>query len=171
MGSLEAEIDASFYNLVHQLSVAAGREPVERRQQRRSQFVCTQRIALRRGPGTPDESEFIEVKCQDLTQRGFSFLLPSEPLFHFLVVAFGAPPNVIYISARVTHSEQVLVYQSGLIERSPEGGIPTDNPSQPARRMVLVGCEFVERLHRDATHAPCLEPSMAAPPAPLSEVS
>lgn len=146
MGSLDAEIDASFYNLVHQLSVAAGGPLGERRQERRSRFVATQRVALRRAPGLPDEAEFIEVQCHDLTRNGFSFFLPGEPSMRFLVVALGAPPNVIYVSTRVTHTEQVLVYDSGLIERCGNGSVPDDSKARSARRMVLVGCTFVERL-------------------------
>ncbi len=146
MGLLEAEIDASFYNLVHQLSKAAGGPRHERRQARRSQFVSTQRIALRRAPGIPDEAEFIDVQCHDLNRRGFSFFLPAEPSFESLVVAFGVPPNIIHISARVTHAEPVLVYQSGLIERFSEESGPAGAQSPAARRMVLVGCTFIERL-------------------------
>ncbi len=148
MGSLEAEIDASFYNLVYQLSAATSNPASDRRRQRRSRFVATQRIALRRAPGIPHESEFIEVQCHDLTRGGFSFLLPSEPSFHFLVVAFGIAPNTIYVSARVTHCEPVLVHDSGLIERigardaSDEAGAK----GKAGKRMVLVGCSFIERL-------------------------
>lgn len=146
MGSLEAEIDASFYNLVHQLSAAVGGPTSDRRRQRRSRFVATQRIALRRAPGIPDESEFIEVQCHDLNRQGFSFLMAGEPSFHFLVAAFGTPPHVIYLSARVTYSEPVVVHESGLIERCTDSGGPNGARPSPARRMVLVGCEFTERL-------------------------
>ena len=157
MGSLEAEIDASFYNLVHQLSAMGGDSPADRRRQRRSRFVATQRIALRRSPGIPDEAEFIEVQCQDLNRGGFSFLLPSEPSFHFLVVAFGTTPNTIYISARVTHSERVLVHESGLIERLGDGGEPNESMSSSAKRMVLVGCSFIERLTTSRNPLPVVE--------------
>jgi hypothetical protein len=146
MGSLEAEIDASFYNLVHQLSTATDGCGSERRRERRLRFVSTQRVALRRAPGIPDESEFIEIQCHDLTRKGFSFFLPSEPSLRFLVVALGIPPNVIYISARITHTEPVLVYDSGVLERLGDGGVPDDSESRSARRMVLVGCTFVDRL-------------------------
>ncbi len=146
MGSLEAEIDASFYNLVHQLSAAAGGPAGDRRRQRRSRFVATQRIALRRAPGIPDESEFFEVQCHDLNRQGFSFLMAREPSFHFLVAAFGTPPHVICLSARVTYSEPVVVHESGLIERQNDSGGANASKSATPRRMVLVGCEFVERL-------------------------
>ncbi len=146
MGSLEAEIDASFYNLVHQLSAAAGGTNGDRRRQRRSRFVATQRIALRRTPGIPDEGEFIEVQCHDLNRQGFSFLLAGEPSFHFLVVAFGTQPHIVHLSARVTYSEPVLVHEAGLIERVPDAAGPEEGKPSNARRMVLVGCEFIERL-------------------------
>ena len=154
MSSLEAEIDANFYNLVHQLSMAAGGPPAERRHERRSRFVATQRVAFRRTPGIPDETEFTEVQCHDLTRGGFSFFLPSEPKFQLLVVALGTPPNLIHVSARVTHTEPVLVYESGLVERYPDGCIPDGTKSRPVQRRVLVGCTFVERL--DASRQPSL---------------
>ncbi len=157
MGSLEAEIDASFYNLVHQLSAMGGNSPVDRRRRRRSRFVTTQRIALRRTPGIPDEAEFIEVQCHDLNRGGFSFLLRSQPSFHFLVVAFGVAPNTIYISARVTYSEPVLVHKSGLIERLGDGGEPSEAKSSSAKHMVLVGCSFIERLTPSRQLLPLVE--------------
>jgi hypothetical protein len=157
MGSLEAEIDASFYNLVHQLSTVTDGPLADRRQSRRSRFVATHRIALQRAPGIPDEDEFIEVQCHDLNRKGFSFLLSGEPDFRFLVVAFGTSPNVIYLSARVTHAEPVLVYQSGLIERISEGDMPSDSSASPAQRMVLVGCMFMERLTASRQLSPVVE--------------
>ncbi len=157
MSSLEAEIDANFYDLVHQLSMSAGGPMGDRRQERRSRFVAMQRIAFRRTPGIPDEAEFIEVPCHDLTRGGFSFFLPSEPSFRFLVVALGAAPNVIYVSARETHTEQVLVYESGLIERFGEGSVPDETQTKAARRMFLVGCTFIERLTASQRPRPVVE--------------
>lgn len=157
MNSLEAEIDANFYNLVHQLSMAAGGLPAERRHEKRSRFVATQRVAFRGTPGIPDVTEFTEVQCHDLTRGGFSFFLPSEPTLQFLVVALGTPPRVIYVSARVTHTEPVLVYESGLMERYPDGCVPDQTKSQHVRRMILVGCTFVKRLDASRQPSPVVE--------------
>jgi hypothetical protein len=147
MGSLDAEIDANFYNLVHQLATKQQAE-ANRRGADREQFVCLQRIALRRTAGIPDESEFIEVQCHDLTCGGFSFLLPKPPRFHMLVAAFGAPPDVIYVSARVAHTSQVVVDDLGRVLHDEDGRLP-----QGGERMYLVGCTFTERLHRDGAEA------------------
>ncbi len=157
MSSLEAEIDASFYNLVHQLSVSAGGAVAERRHERRSRFVATQRIALCQPPRIPEDDEFIDVPCHDLTCKGFSFFLPVEPDFQVFVVALGARPNVIYMSAGVTHSEPVLVYDSGLIERFSDGSIPAPPTSSSVRRMVRVGCTFIERLTASRKALPVVE--------------
>jgi len=146
MSTLEAEIDASFYNLIHQLSNATDHASGDRRHERRARFVSSQRIALRQTPGIPNESEFIEVQCHDLTRKGFSFFLSSPPRFRYLVVAFGTGSSPIYIAANVTHCEQVLVYESGLMERLGDRSLPDGSESQSAERMFLVGCEFVERL-------------------------
>jgi len=154
MGLLDAEIDANFYTLVHQLADDQRKKSQDRRGVERQQFVCTQRIALRRDAGVPDESEFFEVRCHDLTRQGFSFLLPRAPTFHFLVAAFGAPPDTIYISARVARSQEVLVDSSGNFQANPdEMAVIDDGSPDGPQRMYLVGCSFLERLERPAEAA------------------
>ncbi len=146
MALLENEIDANFYNLIHQLSGSLQQdETTDRRGNRRQVFQTMHRIALRRGTDMPDESEFFEVRCHDLTGSGFSFFLPSKPTFDFLVAAFGIPPSVIYLDAKVSHCDDVLVHPSGLIERIEHAGRQDANV-QAATLMVLVGCRFVRRL-------------------------
>lgn len=150
MAALENEIDVNFYNLIHELVGFPGQDDSgERRGAERKPFPSMQRIAQRRGPGIPEASEFIEVKCHDLTRRGFSFLLPSQPNFHAVVAAFGTPPKVIYVAARVSHYHHVLVYPSGLVKRMEDRAVQVgseDLRSQSATPMVLVGCRFTERL-------------------------
>lgn len=152
MTGLGSEIDASFYNLVHQLAVAKRRETAaERRRRRRQGFQSIQRIALPRKPGIPAETDFVEVRCHDLTRQGFSFLLPSRPTFDLIVAAFGAPPDVIYVLAKVTHCAEVLVSASGSVQPATErGGGPNPRAAADAtaRPMVLVGCRFIERLRK-----------------------
>ena len=148
----DSEIDADFYNLIHQLAGSAEDGPAaERRGDRRQPFRSAQRIAIRRGPGIPDESQFIEVRCHDLTRRGFSFVLPSQPDFDSLVAAFGTPPEVIYVAARVAHCDDVLVYSSGLVQRVADRDQHVghqDRHGRTATPVVLVGCRFTERLHK-----------------------
>ena len=61
-------------------------------------------------PAFPSESEFFEVPCYDLTQRGFSFFVANWPAFDSLVVEFDVPPTKVYAAAEVVRCRQVLVY-------------------------------------------------------------
>ena len=150
MALLESEIDANFYNLIHQLPGSLQKEETaDRRDGRRQVFQAIHRIALRRGPDMPDESEFFEVRCRDLAGGGFSFFLRNKPNFDSLVAAFGIPPNVIYLDAKISHCDDVLVHPSGLIERVDVQTEHVDRQNtdiQVATPMVLVGCRFVRRL-------------------------
>jgi len=146
------EADASFYNLLHQLGgpTHAG-AAVERRKLKREPFPAVQRIAVRRGPWIPSESEFISVRCHDLTRQGFSFLLPQQPSFDRLVAALGAPPDVVYVVAEVVRCTDVLVYPPG--SGKPAWALSgdssyTDPNGQTAIPMVLVGCRFTDRLQK-----------------------
>lgn len=148
----ENAVDASFYNLIHQIVMSdRGGQYSDRRSGKRQPFSSTQRIALRRGSEFPAESEFVAVECHDLTRNGFSFFLPNEPDFDSLVAAFGSPPEVIYVAARVARCSDVLLDSSGRIEYVENGFQETgarDFRGRTATPMVMVGCEFVERLHR-----------------------
>jgi hypothetical protein len=152
MVPLASQLDADFFNLIHRLTSSAGEDqPTERRSQRRQAFLSSQRIAPRRGPGVPDESQFVEVPCYDLSRGGFSFLLPRRPDFDSLAVAFGTPPEVLYMAAEVSHCGDVLVHSSG--EVKPLGVPPSqlddgDRDDPTAVPMVLVGCRFSGRLSR-----------------------
>jgi len=148
----ENEVDATFYNLVHQLAgpmhAAAA---AERRKLPREPFPAVQRIAVRRGRGIPDEREFIEVRCHDLTRQGFSFLLPQQPNFDRLVAALGTPGEVIYAGAEVVQCNDVLVYPPSPGQPAAALSVnlsPTDPAGQTAIPMVLVGCRFTDRLHK-----------------------
>lgn len=149
-----AQIDASFYQLIHQLVGPSLKqdEKAERRGRQRYRFWTRQLVAPWDGGPVPLDEEFGYVQCYDLTCAGFSFFLPAEPTYTSLVAAFGQPPTMIYVGAQVAHCARVLLHASGLVEhidgaraghvsyRSPDG--------QPATPLVLVGCRFVERLER-----------------------
>lgn len=135
------EVDANFFNLIHKaLGDQQTRRAAQRRESDRAPFPALQRIAIRQGRGVPDESEFFEVQCHDLTSRGFSFLIPYRPRFKVLVAAFGTAPSVIYLGAAITHCEEVMVYT-----RRPDDSQDSATATKP---MVLVGCQFTERLRR-----------------------
>jgi len=154
MAGTSNEIDANFFRLIHQLvSDSAEEADQDRRHSPRNLFEYFQRIAPWDGGGFPEDSAFFVVRCHDLTRAGFSFLMPTEPQFHVLVAAFGSPPKVIYVAAEVTHSEHVLLYPSGRVERPDDGTGEAGarrSPAEPATRMVLVGCRFTRRLRKPA---------------------
>lgn len=127
-----SEVDANFFNLIHRvLAEQPKRSPAERRGPERKCYQALARIALRRDANVPPESDFFEVQCHDLTRHGFSFLLPYQPAFQEVAACFGAPPDAIYLAARVAHSAEVLAHDQGR-----------------GRPMFLIGCEFLERLQR-----------------------
>ena len=150
MVDTEGAVDAGFYNLIHQIvSVAEERQFSERRVKGRKTFSTTQRIAVRRGPGVPDDGEFIAVRCHDLSCRGFSFFLPNRPSFDSLVAAFGTPPEVIYAAAEVVRCVDVLIESAGEVEHVQDGSEEPayeDFDGRTATPMVLVGCRFTERI-------------------------
>ena len=150
---MESEIDAIFYRLIHQLSSAPRTgKGAEQRGQTRLPFAMSQRIAPWEGRGCPDEVEFFEVQCHDLTQRGFSFFLPHRPQFTSLVVEFGTAPDLIYVVAQVLHLSPVLVHPSGLVEHlrrdQDDRGDKLSAAEERPEPKVLVGCRFTRRMPR-----------------------
>lgn len=153
MAGTTSEIDAGFFQLIHQVvSSSRRRGGPERRDGPRRPFDVFQQIAPWDGGAVPDDSQFTQVKCHDLTCSGFSFFLPKEPKFQALVAEFGQPPDSLLVGAKVLHVDPVLVYPSGRVE-------PLDKPATGARSirsrsaasMMLVGCRFVRRLRRPPT--------------------
>ena len=144
MAGLQSEIDAGFFNLIHRLS-GAGRA----QQAAGPGAHARPRIAPQRGPEIPGESEYQAVQCCDLTRKGFSFLYPRRPNFESLLVAFGTPPDVIHIAARVAQCEPALVDSSGHLlsvgNSTAEGEAEVSGERAPLPT-VLVHCNFVERL-------------------------
>jgi hypothetical protein len=148
------EIDASFYQLIHQLAgPQLSDDPVELRRAVRRPFLALHRIAPRRGAEFPKENEFVDVMCHDLTRAGFSFFLPSPPDFTALVAVFCFPAEEICVGAEVRHFDHVLLYPSGLVEHIHDKAGPAGNHAPGGENpppMVLVGCRFTERLQRPA---------------------
>lgn len=150
MSFSSSEIDASFYRLIHSLAGLDGEDDgKERRGAPRQPFLARQRIAPCRDQSLPEDSQFVEVPCRDLSRSGFSFLWPALPDFALLVAVFGTPPYRVYVGAEVARCTSVLAYPSGLVEPV-QGQLPA-----PACRvadgasptlMVLVGCRFTQRL-------------------------
>ena len=81
----------------------------------------------------PPESAWIDVRCYDLAQGGFSFFLDEKPTFERLVARFrSAEP--IYVAARVNHWRPVLVDGWGGII---EPGIPAAGAMSAVRRQRI----------------------------------
>lgn len=153
MADIRSQVDAGFFELVHQMTGFL-REDMdgERRQSQRQAFLTTQRIAPYDGRRFPKEADFFEVRCRDLTGRGFSFLMDEQPYFTQLVAEFGEDPNVIYVVAEITRTFDVLLFESGLIEslgdRARHIGY-RDEQGHYATLMAFAGCQFSRRIARD----------------------
>lgn len=142
------ELDANFFNLIHRVLAEQKKASHNRRSCDRRAYEAFARIALPRGLDLPDEAEFFEVQCQDLTRRGCSFLLPYCPDFGELIISFGAPPNAIYLAAQVVHCDDVLILPNGHDALPVDETELGDTAPAEAQPMVRVGCQFLDRLHR-----------------------
>ena len=148
-----SEIDAGFYRLIHEMvGPDLKDEPAERRAAVRHAFPTMQRIAPRRGPGFPEDREFAEVRCYDLTQAGFAFFLPVEPDFTSLVAAFGDPPHLIYVGAEIVRAKRVLLLPSGRVEQIGAGAGTTGGEN--GKIVFLVGARFTAKLDRPMPGTP-----------------
>jgi len=151
---MKSEIDASFYQMIHQvLSSQRDSAGLERRERRRRRFQVSQRIAPLRGSRFPDDREFFTVECYDLTQGGFSFFMPIRPDFNSLVAEFGTPPHVVYVVAEVRRCSTVLVHSTGVVEHidGRASHVSYQGPKgEYIRPRILVGCRLMARLEKPA---------------------
>jgi len=154
MATIGQDADAAFFNLMHHFLAGSQKSEsgmgqtgtgADRRCGSRRPFRLTQRIA----PGycweVPPESAWIDVRCYDLAQGGFSFFLDEKPTFERLVARFHSAES-IYIAARVAHWRPVLIDGWGGIV---EPGTPSAGTTATARRnesKFLVGCQFMRRF-------------------------
>ena len=115
-------------------SQAAGRLPVgvqiERRARSRRPYPYMQLVAPIYGNAPPAPEAFQEVKCHDISSRGFAFLTGSKPDFDKVVVAFGTAPTVVHLTAEIRHATLK----------------PDKHPAQ-----YVVGCRYTGRV---PTHRP-----------------
>ncbi len=149
MGIPGQDADAAFFNLMHHFLAAAPKGEggfdrdeagFEQRNQSRRAFRQAQWIA----PGycweVPPQAAWIEVRCYDLAQAGFSFLFDEKPAFERLVAMFHCA-EPIYVAARVTHCRPVLVDAwGGIIEPGLQSAV------RRSESKFLVGCRFLRRV-------------------------
>jgi PAS domain S-box-containing protein len=97
----------------------------ERRKHDRRPYSCVQLIAPCIAGNLPARKDFREVKCHDISPRGFSFLLEAKPEFDDLVVAFGAAQAQLFLRAKVKHISSI---------------------HHVGRIYMKVGCEYLGRV-------------------------
>ena len=150
MATLKQLADANLFNVVH--AVIARQQAAataERRGQPRTPFPCTQWIAPDQDREVPSPESLVEIRCHDLTQKGFSFFWPGPPRFRRFIVVFGQPPAQLYVRALVMHWQLVLVDPSGAIawQGRPGQKAALERPNLPGTELqVLVGCRLTNRL-------------------------
>jgi PAS domain S-box-containing protein len=101
----------------------------DRRCQTRRSFPYRQFVAPIFGERLPEPEKFHEVRCRNLSARGFSFESASIPAYHQLLVAFGQGKDLIYLTAKIIHV-------------TPQG--------KPGEEPYLIGCRFTGRARHPA---------------------
>ena len=149
MPSIDAEIDAHFYELIHQLVNSDG-DRSDRRTNPRKPFSSIHKVAPYDGLTLTQSTDFVDVCCHDLARGGFSYLSPIRPTSTSLIAAFGIPPDITCVETRVVCTADVLQFPStGLLEKidDPDGPIQYRGPNgEIGVPLVLVNCQFVRRL-------------------------
>ena len=95
-----------------------------RRRDPRRPYPTVQLIAPFDDGVVPDLSQFIEVRCRDISAGGFSFYLSEEPSFRRIVVVFGGGAARIPLIAEVMHSSPI---------------------KHPQSTEYVVGCRYISR--------------------------
>ena len=106
MPSIEAEIDAHFYELIHKSVTLDSAE--DRRAHQREPFSPVQRVAPYDGSNLPQPTNYVDVHCHDLSRGGFSYLSAIRPASTNLIAAFGIPPDITCMEARIVRAIDVI---------------------------------------------------------------
>lgn len=96
----------------------------DRRTGERRRYECTQLLAPYDARTLPQQADFRQVQCHDLSPTGFSFYSYRKPETENVVIALGAIPFKFFV-AEIIH-----------MSRSEEGD----------GRNFLIGCHFLQRL-------------------------
>lgn len=119
-----SQSDASFFELVHQL-VHSPPDGQDRRERNRRTYSRVELVAPFVEGRVPHRSEFREVRLNDISEQGFSYLAPQAPDSDNIVMVLGEPPTCAYLTAVVCHCTPKKV---------------------GARTRYLVGCRFTGRV-------------------------
>lgn len=96
----------------------------DRRRDPRWPYRVTQMVAFHDESVKPTKDMLQAVRCHDISLSGISFFLVGPPASEHCTLVLGRPPALIFVKARVVHSE------------------PTEN----SPGTWIVGCEFVKKL-------------------------
>ena len=83
---------------------ASGRE---RREHNRNPYPTLQSIAPFDGHSRPALSDYMEVRCRDITPGGFSFFLRERPSFSKIIVVFGGGGPAIPLISEIVHVTEI----------------------------------------------------------------
>jgi PAS domain S-box-containing protein len=107
-----------------------GEQVTEHRSYPRRSYPYLQSIGVCRSGRLPEQDEFFEVRCRDISPRGFSYVTDVAPDFFEFIVALGSPPSQLFLQSRVVHVSP-LVHEG--------------------RNCLLVGCQYIERIELPAS--------------------
>ena len=96
----------------------------ERRRNPRWPYRVTQMVAFHDELVKPTKDMLQAVRCHDISLSGISFFLVGPPTSEHCTLFLGRPPGLIFVKARVVHSE----------------------PTEDSPGMWIIGCEFVKKL-------------------------
>jgi PAS domain S-box-containing protein len=96
-----------------------------RRQKLRTDFPYFQLIGPILNGQLPQADDYQEVRCRDISPTGFAYVAKEPPNYQALIVALGAYPSQVYLTAEIVH-----------VNRQSEYG----------KDMVLVGCQYTSRI-------------------------
>jgi len=103
--------------------------PKNRRLTIRTEFPYFQLIGPIHNGQLPHADEYREVLCRDISPTGFAFIAQVPPDFQEMVVALGAYPSQLYLTAKIIHVNR------------------HDEQDEQGEDLLLVGCEFTSRIH------------------------
>jgi hypothetical protein len=96
----------------------------EKRRDKRWPYRVMQFVAFHDVHEQPSKLMLQSVRCHDISLGGISFYLDAPPPRQNCTIILGRSPELIYVRARVVHSEK----------------------SEVSRGEWVVGCEFVTKL-------------------------
>ena len=102
-------------------------QPVDHRPELRSDprwpYSVIQLVAFHEKDQRPTKEMLQAVRCHDISLGGLSFFLSGSPPCEYCTLVLGSPPNLIFVKARVTHSEA----------------------QRASQHMWKIGCQFIEK--------------------------